>query len=328
MLTEPRVNRTVLLEAVRDLYGVPAEELRFIPVGWASAAYEVRASGERYFLKLWPGGRGAAEAVARLPLAQRLHELDFRARVPYPLATTGHQLSATVAGGVVALFPFLPGVTPLDWPRWPDAVLLELGRTLAELHAATPALASVALPRERFGVSVGDELRFHLSDRAVRPQRAAIMDQLDRLESLQTLVRREPPPFVVCHTDLLGDNLLLDDHGRLSALDWDEATLAPPERDLAVLLLGEQPVNGNVLRRVLAVYPRDLPLSLDLFAFFLLRRYVEDYTARAVRLHEGDLDALQVDEAHDGLRRWGSAQWERLDETLSIVAGCLRERLE
>ena len=328
MLTEPRVKHAVLLDAVRGFYGVPADGLRFIPVGWASAAYEVTAGRERYFLKLWPGGRGAVEAVARLPLAQRLHELGFRAWVPYPLATKDDELSVSVAGGVVALFPFLPGVTPLDWPRWPDAVLLELGQTLAELHAATPALASVVLPRERFVVSVGDELRFHLSDRAVRPQRSAIMDQLDRLESLQAVVRRLSPSFVVCHTDLLGDNLLVDDHGRLSALDWDEATLAPPERDLAVLLLGEQPIDGVVLRRVLSVYPSEVPLSIDLFAFFLLRRYIEDYTARAVRLHDGDLDPVQVEEAHDGMRRWGSDQWERLDETLSIVRNCLAERLD
>jgi hypothetical protein len=83
-----------------------------------------------------------------------------------------------------------------------------------------------------------------------------------------------------------------------------------------------------VLRRVLAVYPREVPLSVDLFAFFLLRRYVEDYTARVVRLHDGELDSVQADEARDGMRRWGSEQWERLDETLSVVRSCLRERLE
>jgi aminoglycoside phosphotransferase (APT) family kinase protein len=62
----------------------------------------------------------------------------------------------------------------------------------------------------------------------------------------------------------------VDEQVRLSALDWDGATLAPPERDLAVLLLGEQPVGGNTLNRVLAVYP-EVPLKLDLFAFFRAR---------------------------------------------------------
>jgi Ser/Thr protein kinase RdoA (MazF antagonist) len=327
VLTEPRIDRAVLLRAVRDLYGVPVEELRFIPVGWASAAYEVRTPGGSYFLKLWSRDHDAREAIARLPLVQQLHQVGFRARVPYPLVSKTDGVSASIPGGTIALFPFLPGRTPENWPRWPDAVLDEIGRTLADLHAATPML-TVPLPRERFSLAVGDELRFHLSDRAVRPQRAAVMDQLDRLESLQTAVRREPPEYVVCHTDLLGDNLLVDDHGRLSALDWDEATLAPPERDLAVLLLGEQPVDGRVLRRVLSVYPPEVPLSVDLFAFFLLRRYIEDYTARVVRLHEGDLDPVHAEDALDGMRRWGSAQWERLDQTLSIVRDCLRERLQ
>jgi Ser/Thr protein kinase RdoA (MazF antagonist) len=224
----------------------------------------------------------------------------------------------------VALFLFLPGTTPSDWPHWPDSVLDELGRTLAELHAATPALASVLPPRERFVVTVGDELRPYLSDRLLKPWRADIMDQLDRLQQLQQSVLRLPERFVVCHTDLLGDNVLVDEQDRLSALDWDGATVAPPERDLAVLLLGEQPVGGNILNRVLAVYP-EVPLELDLFAFFLLRRYVEDYTARVIRLHHDTLGP-DAQEALEGMRLWGADQWARLDDTLDLVRDALSRR--
>jgi Ser/Thr protein kinase RdoA (MazF antagonist) len=225
----------------------------------------------------------------------------------------------------VALFPFLPGTTPPGWPHWPDSVLDELGRTLAELHAATPALASVLPPRERFVVTVGDELRPYLSDRLLKPWRADIMDQLERLLQLQGSVRRLPERFVLCHTDLLGDNVLVDEQLRLSALDWDGATVAPPERDLAVLLLGEQPVGGNTLNRVLAVYP-EVPLRLDLFAFFLLRRYVEDYTARVIRLRQQDTLGPDAQEALEGMRLWGSDQWARLDDTLDLVRDALSRR--
>jgi hypothetical protein len=130
-------------------------------------------------------------------------------------------------------------------------------------------------------VTVGDELRSYSSARLLKPWRADITDQLDRpLQQLQQSLRRLPERFVVCcNTDLLGDN---DEHVRLSALDWDGATVAPPERDLAVLLLGEQPVGGNILNRVLPVYPK-VPLEVDLFAFFLFRRYAEGYTARVIR---------------------------------------------
>ncbi|WP_158292752.1 MULTISPECIES: aminoglycoside phosphotransferase family protein [Kribbella] len=305
------------------MYGLHFEELQFIPLGWVSAGYSVNAGDEQYFLKLWPGGRDAAGAVARLPFVRELHEAGFRARLPYPVPTRAGELSGSVPAGVVALFPFLPGATPADWPKWPDAVLDELGRVLAALHSATP---SVVLPREHFSLAVADELRLHLGERIVRPERAALMDQLELLERLQSAVRGLPQRFVVCHADLAGDNLLVDEHGRLSALDWDSAMLAPAECDLALLLHGEQPVDGNVLRRVLAVYPVDKPLELDLFAFFLLRRYVSDYTARVVRLLHGSPDAADAEEAREGMRTWGSAQWERLDATLSIARGALLDR--
>lgn len=313
----------MLLQALGELYGMAFDGLRFIPLGWASAGYSVNAGGEQYFLKLWPGGRGAAGAVARLPLVRELHEVGFRARVPYPVPTSAAELSGSVPAGVVALFPCLPGTTPADWPRWPDTVLDELGRVLADLHSVS---LSAVLPREQFSLVVADELRLHLAERVVRPQRAALMDQLERLERLQSAVRRLPPRFVVCHTDLAGDNLLVDEHGQLSALDWDNATLAPPEYDLSLLLHGEQPVDGHALRRGLAVYPARVPLSVDLFAFFLLRRYVEDYTARVVRLQHGFPDPADAEEAREGMRTWGSAQWERLDVTLSIVREVLQER--
>jgi Ser/Thr protein kinase RdoA (MazF antagonist) len=322
VLQEPPVDRAALRYAVQELYGVAVDGLRFIPVGWASAGYELRSGSDSYFLKLWPGGRDAADAVARLSLVRQLHEHGLRARVPYPVATRQGGLSASVPAGIVALFPFLPGVTPPGWPHWPDSVLDELGRTLAELHAATPALASALPPRERFAVTVGDELRPYLSARLLRPWRADIMDQLERLQQLQRSVRRLPERFVLCHTDLLGDNVLVDEQVRLSALDWDGATVAPPERDLAVLLLGEQPVGGNILNRVLGVYP-EVPLRLDLFAFFLLRRYVEDYTARVIRLHQQDNLGPDAQEALEGMRLWGSDQWARLDDTLDLVRDTL-----
>jgi spectinomycin phosphotransferase len=322
VLVEPRLDHGRLLDSVRELYGMAFESLRFIPRGWVSAGYEVRAGEDRYFLKLWPGGRNAEDAVARLPLVLRLHELAFR--VPYPVATQDGRLSAWVGAGVLALFPFLPGVTPAGWPRWPAAVLDELGRTVAALHAATPDLASAVLPREAFAIPFADDLRLHLTDRGLKADRGAVMDQLERLEQLRNAVRRLPAQYVVSHADLAGDNILVDGR-QLSLLDWDTAYLATPELDLAMLLHGDQPTDDVAFRRALAVYPRDVPLSEDLFAFYLLRRYLDDYTARVLRLCQDDIDPAEAADARDGLRRWGFGQWVHLDRTLGLVRNGLLE---
>jgi Ser/Thr protein kinase RdoA (MazF antagonist) len=303
VLSDPLPDHTALLSTICTSYGVTAERLTFIPRGWVSAGYELRAADAVYFVKLWLTPDDAARAVARLPLVQRLHSAGFRARLPYPVEALDGSLSVPAAGGIAALFPFLPGTTPRRWPRWSDDVLDELGHVLTDLHAVTP---SIELPREDFSI-------------------AGLVPN-DRLSRQQDVVRRLPERFVVSHTDLIGDNLLVGADGRLSALDWDTAMLAPPEQDLALLLHGEQPVDNHALRRVLAVYPRDVPLELDMFAFFTLRRYVADYTARVIRLQEPGLAAAEAAEAREGMVTWGSAQWSRLERTLALVEAVLVER--
>jgi Ser/Thr protein kinase RdoA (MazF antagonist) len=322
MLTEPRVDRTRLLTDLQLAYGLAIDSLEFVPVGWVAAAYVVRAGDELYFVKLWPGGRGAGDAVGRLPLVRRLHAHGFRARVPYPVPTRSGMLSAAVRAGVVALFPYLSGVTPPNWPSWPKDVLQELGQVVAELHTFAPG--DTVPYRERFSVAVADEILLHFDDRAALPYRAQLLDQLDRLRSLQQSAGRLARRYVVCHTDLTGDNILVSPDGRLAVLDWDTAHLAPPEQDLALLLHGEQPVEPTAFEAVLEHYPH--PVHLDLLAFFLLRRAVEDFAARLIRLHEPALSAAETTDALDGLDRWGAAQWSHLDDCLALAADAIRRR--
>jgi aminoglycoside phosphotransferase (APT) family kinase protein len=155
--------------------------------------------------------------------------------------------------------------------------------------------------------------------------REDILAQLERLHHLQATVRRLNGPFVLCHTDLHGGNVLVGDDGQLCLLDWDDAKLAPPEHDLWAGLGADDRAAGfeaflNAYRRAGGA----APLYLDHFAFYLLRRHVEDM---AVCL--GRLLAREADEREDagllrGMEDWGVAQWSRLVNTLAIVAAALR----
>lgn len=295
MLAEPPVDRAAWLDALDSAYGVGGE-LTFIPLGWGSVCYRL---DDQYFVKLWIDPDSATGALTRFPLVKQLHDSGFR--VPYAIPTRSGSLSISVADGVVAVFPLLPGRSPAEWTV---PLLRQLGRVLARLHSVVP---TSTLLREEFAV----------------PHQA----QRDRLLRLQSAVRRLPQQLVVCHTDLHSGNLLVDGAGQLSLLDWEGARLAPPECELALLLQAEQPVDAYALRHVLSAYPAEVPLHLDLFAFFLLRRYVADYTARANRLAQGGLTPADADEAREGMVTWGSAQWEALERTLDLVRDTLSERM-
>ena len=92
------------------------------------------------------------------------------------------------------------------------------------------------------------------------------------MHTLGEVARSQPGERVLCHGDLIGDNLLADRDGRLWVVDWDAAALAPRERELALFA-------GQGFERFLDHYERaagSCALDPDLVAFFLLRRNLDD----------------------------------------------------
>jgi aminoglycoside phosphotransferase (APT) family kinase protein len=336
---EPDIDRDKLVRAIGAAYGVTVSDLHFIPVGFAAACYRLQAGNTALFLKLWPGclEHSRPQLVTRrnrgLRLARALYVLGIYPRVAYPLLTGRDGLTAAYAGGEFAVFPFLEGAAP---PAvWPVALQDEWARTLALIHRATPSLADVLPERERFEfgfeadlrrglnllASLGPDARPGLS-RAQRLLQAGQRDidaQVARLVDLRHAVRRLGSPFVLCHTDMGGDNLLVDDAGRLYVLDWDEATVAPPEHDL-------HEARWIGLERILRTYREAggaAPLHLDHFAFYILRRALGDMTARFTRILTINATDEEDDDAIFGIEEWGFRQWAALDETLAGIAEAL-----
>src|SRR5690349_12108352 len=131
MRYEPPIDRAALLAAVGAAYGLAAAGLRFVPVGYAAAAYELRDErGGRHFLKLWPSTGAGRSAAARLdetlPLLVALAGRGIPVAPPRP--TVDGALAASFDGQPLALFPFVVGRRPPPWPAWSAALQAELGR--------------------------------------------------------------------------------------------------------------------------------------------------------------------------------------------------------
>jgi hypothetical protein len=343
MKFEPAIDRASLLEHVQTAYGLAVEEITFVPVGYVAVCYALRCPGdEGYFLKLWPdtatGRWSSARQAIILPLVRAIYDRGVYRRVAYPLVTRDNTLWATFHGDRFAALPFLPGEhAPLS--AWPQAFADEYARVLAAIHRGTALLEDVLPPRETFALSFEPDLLASLPDiAAIGPQarpglqalrnlmaarRDDVLAQLERLRSLQARVRALPGPAVLCHTDLAGDNILVDEDGRLSLLDWDGAVVATPEYDLKEAV-------GEDFGRCIAVYLAAggaQPLEADRFAFYLLRRYLEDFSARVVNIlhhnttHEEDEDEDDL----EGMEVWGVVRWNQLDATLVTIATALQD---
>ena len=126
---------------------------------------------------------------------------------------------------------------------------------------------------------------------------------------------------MLCHGDLIGDNLQGDRGGRLWAVDWDGAALAPRERDLALFA-------GQGLERFLGDYEAEAGahgLDPDLVAFFLLRRNLEDLVDWLGALLSNDRLEEQRRADLDGVR-WCLSRWDALEARIQDTRLLLTRR--
>ncbi|MFD2767040.1 phosphotransferase [Micromonospora eburnea] len=204
--------------------------------------------GHEYAVKLSGGGTPAG-LVVTAGLARR-----GVPGVPAPVATRDGRLSAVHDGRRLTVVPWISGeraadggMRPAHWRRY--------GALLAAAHAAPLTDELAGLPREDHthaavaaAVRETDGRLRAVDDSADRwtrevaaHWRAAAADTarlLDRVDRLGAELRARPAELVVCHGDPHLGNVLLSPDGEVWLIDWDDAVLAPRERDLMFVLGG------------------------------------------------------------------------------------------
>ncbi len=242
--------------ALRAAFGIEVAALEFLPLGNDSGSWACRveqAQGPARFLKVRvPAGdvRGAA-VPAYLS----------RNGLPGVLAPSAARTGAPwihVGRFALALYPMIDGrvaaETGLSPGQWRD-----LGAVLGQIHgtALTSELASL-VQREPFR-PVRHELIAELETLMLDPvmtdpsrddpvarefaacwraRQGAIRELAGRAGALGRQLERLTVPQVLCHADLHTWNVLVDSASRLWIADWDEAILAPRERDLMFVIGG------------------------------------------------------------------------------------------
>lgn len=178
-------------------------------------------------------------------------------------------------GGPWSITDFAAGSSPLAdlngiaALRRAPALFARLPRQLAEpmaaLHALDPepATSAVASTAPTVAWTVGDLLaHFETASTALaRPDLSA---------AVQALARCRPPegPTVVCHGDLHPFNLLVDDAGHVTVIDWTAAIRAEPAYDVAFTSM------------LVANPPLDAPGPLGVVIGWVGRRLASRFIAR------------------------------------------------
>ena len=270
-------------------YGVIAKDVSPTIGGWSAAAYKVDAEQGAYFLKAYDKKRsGMAEQLEKLNLCMDVaawleNNTSLHGRINAPLPTKTGEMRAETKDYAYLLFDYIDGVTPRTTPlsvRQQE----EIAEITGELHSrGADAPFDLSTIRETFEVPCAELLKMpRKSDDplCVYRQYDMIMRAIEQTYALAEYVKAASPPFVLCHTDIHGWNLMQSD--RLILIDWESIKLAPAEADLFTFwgdwYWGDSKW-GSYWDTFLPIYQRICPeyiVDEEILRFYQIRRHVED----------------------------------------------------
>ena len=196
-----------------------------------------------------------------------------------------------------------------------DAELSQTAVLLATLHRSTDAIDPSCLPVAKYDLPLRHELYTALEAptkkipsqnqyqkqllAALAEHRSAVLETLDRYDTLGHSAATQQTHFVVTHGDPTPGNLILDTENRLHLIDWDGVCLGPPEKDL-VSFTGER--FEVVLERYIRERHNEVSLHADIFGFYIYEwtlNEIRDYSTKILyknkdtQQNEYDWESLQ-----------------------------------
>ena len=315
MKVDNNFDKSELLQHLGTAYGLSLKSITFFPEGEDSYGYiAVSETDEKYFAKASTSVSSISLHVASL----LRHRCDIRGVVA-PLEAEDGVLSLPWQGFNVSLFPFIEGKS--RWDLWKvgkdftDAELRQSAALLATIHDAADSVDLSCLPvakydlplrNELYGVLEAVEKETSLENKyqkqlleALSTHRSAILQTLNRYDSLGRSATALQTPFVITHGDPTPGNLIIDAENRLHLIDWDGVSLGPVEKDL-VAFTGER--FDVVLESYLVERQDSTALYADIFGF-----YIYEWTLNEIRDY-GTKILFKNDDAQQNEYDWESLQ--------------------
>lgn len=282
-----------IVQALEEAYGLGCPEVNPLPGGMAALAFRVSHGTEGYFCKVYDKKDPLTAFYTRhlkeyLEVSVWLEQnTALQGRLSAPLPTLRGSLYWETDLGKFVLFPFLPGENlPFGQELSQGAVQSQLAEALRCLHLAKLPDSLTAPFQEDFqlpflgpltGLLTNETGQLPSDCREATLAHCEELLQLCReLSGLSQSLGKTPPPFVLCHTDLHGGNLMWDGT-TLRLIDWESIRFAPKEADL--FLFSPHPQFPGFLEEY-----GGSPICDSALRFYCVRRKLEDIWEFLVRL--------------------------------------------
>lgn len=232
-------------ECLKNNYAVSAASITPISGGADidASLFKAETADQSYFLKLKKGNPKDVEVV----LLALLYKSGIKEIIP-PIQTLHGSSMQRVDDFSIRLYPFIEGVNgfsqKLSVKQW-----MALGKALRQVHDfKVPSSLLKSIRHENYSPKCRETVRSfysHIQDKpnnkddialkflsVMKENRAVIEKLINQAEELSFTIRKPLSQFVLCHSDIHGGNILINETGNLYIVDWDDPIMAPKERDL------------------------------------------------------------------------------------------------
>jgi spectinomycin phosphotransferase len=234
-----------IIDCLNTNYGIKVATLKFLPLGADinSSVYKAETHDQSsYFVKL---KRGHHHDISTIIIAL-LHDVGIQ-QVILPIKTNDGQSTQHIDDFTLIVSPFVEGQDGFNRDLTADQ-WITLGKVMKQIHEIDVPLSIQAVirredysPRWREAVRLlythieyelsGDEIALQLIT-FMKKHATTIHRLVDRAEQLCQKIQNQSSEFVLCHSDIHGGNVLMNESDIIYMVDWDDPIMAPKERDL------------------------------------------------------------------------------------------------
>ena len=291
MLTQPSINTQEIISSVQQAYHLTVNSLQFLPLGadFHTAVYKIETTDRtHYFLKL--RSDNFIEASATIP--KHLNKLGVQ-QILSPIETNSGNLWISLHNYKALLYPYIDGANgverKLSKQQW-----IELGSTIKKLHTIDiPNELKKSLPQEEYSLNSCqivekflqqidnehfDDQISHEMAQFLQTKKTTILLLIEQTRTLQNSLLKSPPPLTICHADLHGWNMLIDQENNLHVIDWDTLILAPKERDLMFIgaSISDSGRSPDEEERLFYQGYKSTDINKDLLYYYRSARIIQD----------------------------------------------------
>ena len=298
----PDLSDVAVTASVAREWGISASAVAYMPVGFGSHHWEVLDRGAtRWFVTAHdlaaPGWVSRERLRAALATARAVRDAGATFVVAPLVSATGDVVTMVDDRFAISVYPWVDGVSHRHGSYDDREVRDEVLDIVAALHRfdiEAPAFT------ETFAIPARDALNADAAWTGQGPYRerarsalsasgVAVASLLDRYDDLAADVAARSERFVLTHGEPHIANTMRTEDGWV-LIDWDTALMAPPERDLWMLDMGDGLLGGAYEARTGAAV--DLR-ALELYRHWWTLAEIAGYVALFQADHEDSADSAE-----------------------------------